>query len=32
MSVAPDVLKEVYNSMPRRSADHIKAKGGATKY
>ena len=32
MSVARNVLKEFYNSMPRKSADLIKAKGGATKY
>ena len=32
VSVAPNVLEELYNSMPRRSPDLIKAKGGVTKY
>ena len=31
-SVAPNVLEELYNSMPRRIADLYKAKGGATNY
>ena len=29
---ASNVLVELYNLMPRRNADFIKAKGGATKY
>ena len=31
-SVAPDVLEELYNLMPIRIVDLIKAKRGATKY
>ena len=31
-SVAPNVLEELYNSVPRRIADLYKAKGDATKY
>ena len=31
-SVAPNVLEEFYNSMPRKIADLIKAKEGAIKY
>ena len=31
-SVAPEVLEEPYNSMRRRIADLIKAKGGAMNY
>ena len=31
-TVAPNVLEELYNSMPRNIADLIKAKAGATKY
>ena len=31
-SIAPNVLKELYNSMPRRIADLIKVKRGTTKY
>ena len=31
-SEAPNILEELYNSMPRRIADLIKAKGGARKY
>ena len=31
-SVAPKVLEEIYNSMPRRIADLYKAKGEATNY
>ena len=31
-NVAPDVLEELYNSMPRRTANLIKAKRGTTKY
>ena len=31
-SIAPNVLEELYNSMPMRIADLIKAKKGATKY
>ena len=31
-SVAPNVLEELYNSMPRRIADHYKANGDATNY
>ena len=30
--VAPNVLEELYYSMPRKIADLIKALGGATKY
>ena len=31
-SVAPNVLEELYNSMPRRIADLIEANRDATKY
>ena len=31
-SVAPNILEELYNSMPRSIADLIEAKRGATKY
>ena len=31
-SAAPNVLEELYNSMPRRIADLIEAKENATKY
>ena len=31
-SVTPNVLEELYNSMPRRIADLIKAKESAAKY
>ena len=31
-SVAPKVLEVLYNLMPRKIANLIKAKGGATKY
>ena len=31
-SVAPNVIEELYNSMPRRIADLYKAKGDATNY
>ena len=31
-SVAPNVLEEFYNSVPRRISDLYKAKGDATKY
>ena len=31
-SVSPSVLEELYNSMPRRTADLYKAKGDATNY
>ena len=31
-SVAPNVLEELYNSMPMRIADLYKAKGDTTKY
>ena len=30
--VAPNILEELFNSMPRIIADIIKAKGGASKY
>ena len=31
-SVAPNVLEELNNSMPRRIIDHMKAKGDTKKY
>ena len=31
-SVAPNILEELYKSMPRRIADLNKENGGATKY
>ena len=31
-SVAPNVLKEFYNSMPKRITDLIKAKGDTKNY
>ena len=31
-SVPPNIIEELYNSLPRRNADLIKAKGAETKY